>query len=132
MYPNGLRVIRDISPQLLERIRAAGYPYLYRRWMRHDGTLVATASESVLCPDDTHLQSIGIRRWRLQKVLCDAVAEAGIPVVFGKRLGTALHNAHGVECVFEDGTRISVDVAFGADGVKSRLRESMFGPMDPE
>jgi hypothetical protein len=32
MYPNGLRVIRDISPALLERIQRAGYPYLHRRW----------------------------------------------------------------------------------------------------
>jgi ribulose 1,5-bisphosphate synthetase/thiazole synthase len=33
MYPNGLRVIRDISPQLLQRIQNAGCPYQYRRWM---------------------------------------------------------------------------------------------------
>lgn len=32
MYPNGLRVIRDISPKLLASIRESGYPYLYRRW----------------------------------------------------------------------------------------------------
>ena len=32
MYPNGLRVIRDISPKLLETLRAHGYPYLFRRW----------------------------------------------------------------------------------------------------
>jgi salicylate hydroxylase len=32
MYPNGLRVIRDISPSLLKAIRNAGHPYLYRRW----------------------------------------------------------------------------------------------------
>jgi hypothetical protein len=32
MYPNGLRVIRDISPDLLKDVQDAGYPYLYRRW----------------------------------------------------------------------------------------------------
>ena len=32
MYPNGLRVIRDIDPTLLKNIQDAGYPYLYRRW----------------------------------------------------------------------------------------------------
>jgi hypothetical protein len=32
MYPNGLRVIRDISPDLLKDVQEAGYPYLYRRW----------------------------------------------------------------------------------------------------
>jgi ribulose 1,5-bisphosphate synthetase/thiazole synthase len=33
MYPNGLRVIRDISPDLLRKVQEAGYPYKYRRWM---------------------------------------------------------------------------------------------------
>lgn len=28
MYPNGLRVVRDISPQLLKDIQGTGYPYL--------------------------------------------------------------------------------------------------------
>lgn len=32
MYPNGLRVIRDISTDLLKQIQDQGYPYLYRRW----------------------------------------------------------------------------------------------------
>jgi 2-polyprenyl-6-methoxyphenol hydroxylase-like FAD-dependent oxidoreductase len=32
MYPNGLRVIRAISPELLTKIQQAGYPYLCRRW----------------------------------------------------------------------------------------------------
>lgn len=32
LYPNGLRVIRNISTELLERIQNAGYPYLVRRW----------------------------------------------------------------------------------------------------
>jgi 2-polyprenyl-6-methoxyphenol hydroxylase-like FAD-dependent oxidoreductase len=33
MYPNGLRVIRDVSPNLLQKIQEAGYAYQYRRWM---------------------------------------------------------------------------------------------------
>lgn len=32
MYPNGLRVIRDISPDLLKQIQEAGFPYLLRRF----------------------------------------------------------------------------------------------------
>ena len=32
MYPNGLRVIRDISPELVQEILRQGYPYLFRRW----------------------------------------------------------------------------------------------------
>lgn len=32
MYPNGLRVIRDISPKLLQQIQQAGCPYVIRRY----------------------------------------------------------------------------------------------------
>ena len=33
LYPNGLRVLRGISPRLLEQVRAQGYSFVYRRWM---------------------------------------------------------------------------------------------------
>ena len=73
MYANGLRVVRDISPALLAAIRKAGVPYLYRRWMRDDGSEVAVAEERYVVSqwdsveDERELASIGIRRWRLQR-----------------------------------------------------------------
>ena len=45
LYPNGLRIIRDISKKLHAGIRANGRPYGVRRWMRHDATQVAVADE---------------------------------------------------------------------------------------
>lgn len=48
LYANGLQVIRDISPNLLKLIQTHGFPYLLRRWMRHDGVEVAVANESEL------------------------------------------------------------------------------------
>ncbi len=68
MYPNGLKVIRDISPQLLARIRSQGLPFGQRKWLRHDGSQVAVAEEKYLCDfkskkEEDELSSIGIRRW---------------------------------------------------------------------
>lgn len=155
MYPNGLRVIRDISPSLLCALNENGYPYIYRRWMRHDGTQVAVAKEEVLLTNNTktkeeneeevkELQSIGIRRWKLQKVLYDAAKELGIPVHFQKRLISIVpkktknnnnnHNVEGggggeeeedslLECNFADGTTCTTSIVFGCDGVKSKVRE---------
>lgn len=48
MYPNGLRVIRDISPDLLRLVRDAGHLYKTRHWERHNGEEVMKAEESVL------------------------------------------------------------------------------------
>jgi len=173
LYPNGLRVLRDISarhpmlPHLLRDVRDAGCEYVYRRWMRHDGSVVCVAREDELLSDvrvgdddagdeeddadgadggiaagsataggddderwcrirggllgglldavskvsssfafgsvgkrnekpllllrggidvDTELNSLGIRRWRYQKVLYDACVGVGIFVHFGKRV----------------------------------------------
>ena len=57
LYPNGLRVLRHLSrthpklPNILSDVREAGCDYIYRRWMRHDGTEVAVAREDELLPD---------------------------------------------------------------------------------
>lgn len=127
-YANGLRVIRDTSPALLDQIREAGYPYLYRRWERHDGTEVAVAEETVLSGDDDEIQSLGIRRWRLQKILYEAVLEAGIQVHFGKEIQSVREDDTGLlHITFEDGTTRSTHILFGADGCKSTVRKLMNG-----
>jgi salicylate hydroxylase len=126
MYPNGMRVLlRDIDPKLMQEIRSQGYPYVYRRWERHDGTEIATASEDALSDGDSDLNSIGIRRWRLQKVLYEAVIEAGIEVHFSKATRNVIERDEDdlIEVVFADGTRRLTNVLFGVDGGRSVVRE---------
>ena len=50
MYPNGLRVIRDISPTLLQAIRDIGYPHLFRRIEVRRIEHLKTMSEKWLLP----------------------------------------------------------------------------------
>ena len=59
MYPNGLRVLRDISPELVEAIRKAGCLYKCRVWERHDGTEITSAQESLLAGSDEDLEPSG-------------------------------------------------------------------------
>ena len=96
---------------------------------RHDGTEVAVASESVLCEGDHEIESIGVRRWKLQKVLYEAVMEEDIPIHFGKKtiaVKTSDQRADGLtEISFEDGTKRLTQVLFGVDGAKSRVREEV-------
>ena len=132
LYANGLRVLRDISPDLLKAVRESGYDYVYRRWQRHDGTEVACAREAELT-DEAELQSLGIRRWKFQKALCDAAEAAGITVTFAKRTELVEPRANGVCNVrFADGTSRSARLVIGADGVKSKVREAVVGPMAAE
>lgn len=107
MYPNGLRIIRDIDPQILANIRASGSTFEVRRWMRHDGSQVAIAEENYLCDwdDDRDRQdrlSIGIRRWRLQKILYEACVAAKIPIYFNERLAQLSNaNSTNIHLVFD-------------------------------
>ena len=134
LYANGLRVLRDVSPDLLATVREAGYDYIYRRWQRHDGSVrVACAREAELT-DDPDLQSIGIRRWKLQKALCDASAAAGIVIHFGKRADKVEPKADGTGSVltFLDGTTRTAKIVFGADGLRSKTREAVVGSLAAE
>ncbi len=130
MYPNGLRVLRDIDESLMYAVKDQGYPYLFRRWERHDGTEIATASEDVLNEGEDELCSIGIRRWRLQKVLYDAVVREGIPVHFAKATnGLIEHDNDLIEVLFEDGTSRFTKLLFGVDGGKSMVRQIVADPI---
>lgn len=142
LYANGLRVIRDISPELLAQIQAAGCPYLYRQWERHDGTCVAVAEESVLGStqnDDNSdpnahgeqdtaegLQTMGIGRWKLQQILHTAVAKAGIPIYFGKQVQSVETPENGLTLVtFTDQSSRQTQLLIGADGGRSVIRSTL-------
>lgn len=129
MYPNGLRVLRDIDVSIMRAVKEQGFPYIFRRWERHDGTEVATAREDVLSEGDEELCSIGIRRWRLQKVLYEAVLKADIPVHFSKATsGVIEHDDELIEVVFEDGTSRFTRLLCGVDGGKSMVRQIVADP----
>lgn len=127
LYPNGLRVLRLISPELLEAIRKEGYEFLLRRIERHDGTEIVVGDESILSTDseESDLQSIGIRRWKLLGTLHKAAIAKGIPIHFGKKVQQIRqeNDDDRVQIEFEDGSTAECDILFGADGSKSKIRE---------
>lgn len=63
--------------------------------------------------------------WRsdLYSVLRKAVEDAGIPIVYGKRLITASEGHDGVHAQFADGSHADSDILIGADGIRSTVRE---------
>lgn len=122
-YPNGLRVLRDISPDLLQAVRDAGYSYQYRRWERHDGSQIAEAEEAVLSNGEEDLNSIGIRRWQLQKVLYEYAQSMGIEIHFSKgTVNAEMLDNDLVRVHFADGTSRLTRLLFGCDGGKSAVR----------
>jgi 2-polyprenyl-6-methoxyphenol hydroxylase-like FAD-dependent oxidoreductase len=93
---------------------------------RHDGSAISQAEEHHLSEHD-ELQSIGIRRWKLQKVLYDAVVAADIPIYFGMKTRNVKINEVKdlTEICFTDGTSRFTKVLFGVDGSRSVVRQAM-------
>ncbi len=116
MYPNGLQIIRDIDPHILSKIRAAGTTFCARRWMRHDGSTVAVGNEKYICnweneKDKEDRASLGIRRWRLQKILLEACVAAQIPIAFGERLAQLTGaNSERIQLRFDSGRLASAQM----------------------
>lgn len=54
LFPNGLRVLRDIGPEVLQGVRGAGAPYHTRRWERPDG-VSAVGADFLLCCYGRHV-----------------------------------------------------------------------------
>ena len=137
LYPNGLRVLQTVLPSHLfhKLTEEYGYPYLYRRWYRHDGTQVASANETETLSSD-ELQPLGIRRYQLQNVLLQAVRDANIPLMTNKHVShitqTTTTTTDNVTLTFADGDVIMADYVFGADGIKSKVRNSILPSTDTD
>ena len=129
LYPNGLRVLQTVLPSnlFLKITKEYGYPYLNRRWYRHDGTQVAIANETqTLSVDDQ--QPLGIRRYQLQNVLVQAVKEANIPLFTNKHVSQITQTSTHVTLNFAastDTTSVTADYVLGADGIKSKVRTAI-------
>jgi hypothetical protein len=85
------------------------------------------------------LQPLGIKRWRLQKLLYQAAEASGIPIYFDKRLESLEtdleddddgdnkkynNKSNNVRLTFQDGSTVTTQVVFAADGSKSSVRNS--------
>lgn len=81
----------------------------------------------MLAGEEDDLKSIGIRRWRLQKVLFKAVEEAGIKIQFGKRLENVKQIDERVNLLFGDGTSRVCKLLLAADGSNSKVRKIICG-----
>ncbi|GAX12607.1 hypothetical protein FisN_13Lh067 [Fistulifera solaris] len=127
VYPNGLRVLRDLG--LLKTVQNASYPYTTRQWERHDGSVIMTAQEEVLGrneDDTTPLRTVGIKRWKLQIILLSAVQSKGIPIHFGKAIQEVRENKSSngtVNVQLSDGTQRDASLVLAADGTNSVVRK---------
>ena len=96
-------------------------------WISRDGN---TAEEIAKAPLTGYGASyITIHRGDMHARQIDALQQDKLH--FSKRLSTVEQKEDSVLLTFEDGTSTEVDIVIGADGINSRIRETILGPEAP-
>ncbi|WP_275787556.1 FAD-dependent monooxygenase [Pararhizobium gei] len=70
-----------------------------------------------------------VHRGDLQAIQCDALQPGTLH--FGKKLARVDDSGTDVLIEFEDGTSVRADIVIGADGINSRVRETLLGEEKP-
>ncbi|TRX21385.1 monooxygenase [Flavobacterium franklandianum] len=74
----------------------------------------------------------GISRRTLHDVLKERSETVGVQYRMGLTVDTITNKENGVDVVFSDGTTGSYDLLIGADGMKSKVRQLIFGDYSPK
>ena len=121
---NALRALNSIG--LAEKCVAAGYPIDNVRVFTSQGhPLFEIPQPPIAGP---HFPpAIGLARPRLHTILQDAVRSSGANIQLGLTISSLEETDKGIDVTFTDGTSRQYDLVIGADGLKSRIRNLVFG-----
>lgn len=123
---NALRVLREVG--VLPGVEEHGYAAEGVALLAPDGT-VLHAHEELRTGGGDLPAHIGMRRPELQRLLIDAVRDAGADVRLGTTATAFAQDDQGVDVTFSDGTSRRYDLVVGADGLNSATRR-MIGVTD--
>jgi salicylate hydroxylase len=127
LHPNAMKVLRALS--LEDKVRAvAGRSdwALSRNWKT--GRIITRTSRQ------QQAASFGAQGTTAHRADLLDVLAGGLPddvVTLGKRCQAVLSDGDVAVARFADGTAAEADIIVGADGIHSRVRESLFGPDAP-
>ncbi|KAL4953209.1 hypothetical protein BDW69DRAFT_9367 [Aspergillus filifer] len=126
---NGLR--------LFDRLGGGIYQSLLARGSSRSDFAIHSLNGSILAQDkdvvahsrsETGYGYMRVKRTDIIDVLHKAVKEAGIPVIFNKRITSIEESGNGVTATFTDGTKANADMLFGCDGIHSATRQLYVDP----
>ncbi|KAJ5647896.1 hypothetical protein N7490_004268 [Penicillium lividum] len=123
LSPNGMRTLEKLGVDnaLSDEVGfrgPSGIPQIFRHWKTNQVISVDTHTN---VPDPRH-HTTRFHRGHLHAALLKHVPQKSIHL--GKRIIDADVNEGGVSLQFEDGSKISGDMLIGADGIKSKVRQS--------
>lgn len=124
LQSNALRAIDSLG--LAERCIQAGFPYSTTRYCDRNGGLVSERRKPNLS-GERFASSTGMLRPVLHEILRDEALRLGVQVRLGVRVRSLVQEPDRVHVKFDDDTASSHDLVVGADGVRSQIRQLVFG-----
>ncbi|KAJ7183237.1 hypothetical protein C8R46DRAFT_1066346 [Mycena filopes] len=123
LAPNGLRAISTISPDAAAYIEERGFPGEVVAFRNSKGSLLGRfrmGRKARYGLGELMLPRAAVHDALLQELRPGAVA-------WGSKVRYVKEDADGVDVTLEDGTVERADLVIGADGVRSVVREAIFG-----
>jgi salicylate hydroxylase len=127
LHPNAMKVLRAIGLEDQVRAVAGRSEWALSRNWKTGRVITRTSREQQAASFGA--QGTTAHRADLLDVLAGALPD-GI-VTLGKRCQEVLSDGDVAVARFADGTSVEADIVIGADGIHSRVRESLFGPDAP-
>ncbi|MFI2506321.1 FAD-dependent monooxygenase [Streptomyces sp. NPDC018972] len=119
-----LEVVRRMG--ILPRLRDAHIDLRRLTFLEGDGSEVASLHPHTVTGGVAG-RDLEVRRGDLTDALHTAVRD-DVEFLFNDSIDTLDQTGHGVDVTFRGGGRRTFDMVFGADGMHSRTRETLFGP----
>jgi 2-polyprenyl-6-methoxyphenol hydroxylase-like FAD-dependent oxidoreductase len=119
---NVIRAVAELG--VIDDYVEAGFAYDHVEIYKPDGELAAKVPAQRLV--DKYPAQLGIGRPALQKVLADRTRAEGASIRLGVVVTGLDEDGDGVSVTFSDGTNGRYDVAIGADGLYSQIRDTLF------
>ncbi|WP_330289561.1 FAD-dependent oxidoreductase [Streptomyces sp. NBC_00576] len=120
---NALRVLRELG--VWDKVQESGYTFDSVGLATPDGH-VFHVQQDIRTGGDDLPATIGMRRPRLQEILCEAVRASGATVRLGTTADELVQDGAGVTARFSDGTEGRYNLVIAADGLNS-LTRAMIG-----
>jgi salicylate hydroxylase len=126
--PNASRILHRLGiAEVLGRTGVKPGTFDQRRW--DDGRLLLRSPLGESVEAAFGVPYYTLHRADLHRTLADGVPEDRLHLAH--RFTRLVDHGHCVEAHFENGASISADVLIGADGIRSDVREALFGPEKP-
>jgi 2-polyprenyl-6-methoxyphenol hydroxylase-like FAD-dependent oxidoreductase len=128
--PNGMRLLKELSPDLHNAVEKQGYPcenFVFKS--SRDWRLNSSKSGDKRVEDGEEV-CVATSRHGLWKCLRDAVVSlSGSDIIVYKKIVEARVGEDGKKpyVIFDDGSEEEADLVIGADGVRSVVKREIFG-----